>query len=170
MVRSSMPMFGPMGLAIGPNMGMELRTITIFDHSDTPLPGTFGNDYIAGGPDNDHIFGEMGDDVIQGDGRMADHMFGAGGWIVANPNKPVDVGAGRPTAGQWDPQQPLWVSPSIERDTDGDDYIEGNGGNDVIFGNLGQDDIVGGSSTFYAGLQGSETLRPDGADIIFGGA
>ncbi len=40
--------------------------------------------------------------------------------------------------------------PSTEAATDGDDYIEGNGGNDVIFGNLGQDDIIGGSSTCSA--------------------
>ncbi|MCL5735095.1 MAG: hypothetical protein M1274_05810, partial [Actinobacteria bacterium] len=115
------------------------------------------------------IFVQLGNDVIQGDGCMADHRFGADGWIEANPDKPVDVGAGRPTAGAWDPSQPLFVSPSRELPTDGDDYIEGNGGNDVIFGNLGQDDIIGGSSTLF-GLGGSEILRPDGTDLIFGGA
>ena len=37
--------------------------------------------------------------------------------------------------------------PSVEnRDTDGDDYVEGGGGNDVIFGNLGQDDLIGGTT------------------------
>ena len=40
--------------------------------------------------------------------------------------------------------------PSVERATDGEDYIEGNGGNDVVFGGLGQDDIVGGSSDFFS--------------------
>ena len=34
--------------------------------------------------------------------------------------------------------------------TDGEDYIEGNGGNDVIFGGLGQDDLVGGNSSFFS--------------------
>ena len=34
--------------------------------------------------------------------------------------------------------------------TDGQDYIEGNGGNDIVFGGLGQDDIVGGSSDFFS--------------------
>ena len=33
--------------------------------------------------------------------------------------------------------------------TDGDDYVEGNGGNDRIYGNLGQDDIIGGSSDLF---------------------
>ena len=33
--------------------------------------------------------------------------------------------------------------------SDGEDYIEGNGGRDVVFGGLGQDDVVGGSSSFF---------------------
>ena len=52
--------------------------------------------------------------------------------------------------------------------TDGDDYIEGNGGADVIFGNLGQDDLIGGSSNLF-GLT-TAAQRPDGSDLIFGGA
>ena len=52
--------------------------------------------------------------------------------------------------------------------TDGDDYIEGNGGNDLIFGNLGQDDLIGGSSDLFSLTTPAQ--RPDGADIIFGGA
>ena len=30
----------------------------------------YGDDYIAGGPDDDMIFGQLGDDVIQGDGAI----------------------------------------------------------------------------------------------------
>ena len=62
----------------------------------------------------------------------------------------------------------LTIMPSFEAATDGDDYIEGNGGNDVIFGNLGQDDIIGGSSTLFSLTR--RTQRPDGSDLIFGGA
>ncbi len=52
-------------------------------------------------------------------------------------------------------------------DTDGDDYIEGNGGDDLIFGGLGQDDLIGGSSSLF-GL--TESIhRPDGSDVIYGG-
>src|SRR5205085_5999614 len=51
---------------------------------------------------------------------------------------------------------------------DGDDYIEGGGGSDVIFGGLGQDDIVGGSSSMFSLTSPSQ--RPDGADLVFGGA
>ena len=60
------------------------------------------------------------------------------------------------------------MRPSFEADSDGDDYIEGNGGSDVIFGGLGQDDIVGGSSDVF-GLA-TPADRPDAADLLFGGA
>jgi len=104
-------------------------------------------DYIAGGPDNDQIFGQVGDDIIQGDGSI-------------DISTPVD--ADRDSDGL------LVVLASVESLTDGDDYIEGNDGNDVIFGNLGQDDIIGGSSNLF-GLVTPEQ-RQDGTDIIFGGA
>ena len=142
--------------------GVKSRVIELFDHSDTPAPGTHGNDYLAGGPDNDLIFGQLGDDVVQGDGAVDDGAlpFNASTYV---PGMRMDVGAARLNG-------LLVVSPSVEATSDGDDYIEGNGGNDVIFGNLGQDDIVGGSSSLYGGLIGAETLRPDGSDLIFGGA
>jgi Ca2+-binding RTX toxin-like protein len=74
----------------------------------------------------------------------------------------------RPVTAVRDNTGDLRVIPSAEASSDGDDYIEGNGGADVIFGNLGQDDIIGGSSDLF-GLS-SSNLRPDGADVIYGGA
>jgi len=105
-----------------------------------------GADYIAGGPDNDQIFGQGGNDIIQGDGTI----------------DTLTVNAYR------DPDGLLVVSASVEHSSDGDDYIEGNDGNDMIFGNLGQDDIIGGSSELF-GLDTAEK-RTDGEDMIFGGA
>ncbi len=142
--------------------------ITLYDHSFADeLAGlnNFGDDYIAGGADDDTIFGQLGDDIIQGDGS-----------IDGKINEQVSVGASRDSLGV------LNVSPSFEDDSDGDDYIEGNGGNDVIFGNLGQDDILGGNSELFSLV--TPDLRPDGTDvddpdadnlgrrndIIFGGA
>ncbi|WP_372791518.1 hypothetical protein, partial [Paraconexibacter sp.] len=119
-------------------------------------PASFGNDHIAGNAGNDLIFGQLGDDVIQGDGSID-------GWLFGTP-----TGAGRTGQSVDNPIGDLWVVPSFEADSDGDDYIEGGGGDDVIFGGLGQDDLVGGSSDFF-GLD-SASLRPDGADLIFGGA
>ncbi len=34
--------------------------------------GSFGNDYIAGGSEHDLVFGQMGDDILMGDGRIED--------------------------------------------------------------------------------------------------
>ncbi len=109
-----------------------------------------GPDYIAGGPDNDQIFGQGDDDIIQGDGS------------IGTIDTPTAVNAYRNAEGL------LVVSPSVENLSDGDDYIEGNDGDDVIFGNLGQDDIIGGSSELF-GLD-TAAERTDGQDMIFGGA
>jgi len=128
--------------------------IRLMDHSladETDELNNFGGDYIAGGPANDMIFGQLGDDTIQGDGSIAG-LVDDGVGVTAERN---DDGT-------------LTLVPSFEATTDGDDYIEGNGGGDVIFGNLGQDDILGGSSDLFS-LTGPEA-RPDGADTIFGGA
>ena len=153
--------------------------------------GSFGNDYIAGGPQNDLILGQLGDDTIQGDGSID--------WVA--PGSPTSAFGGIPVvqrvgayrtpgtctgvAGHvvCDPTGPLTVYPSVERASDGEDYIEGNAGNDVIFGNLGQDDLVGGSSDFFSldtpykrpdggdyALDGSGTTGDLGRNIIFGGA
>ena len=51
--------------------------------------------------------------------------------------------------------------------TDGDDYMEGNGGADLMYGGLGQDDMIGGSSDLF-GLT-TKVQRPDGSDTMFGG-
>ncbi|MBD2412394.1 hypothetical protein FACHB389_10860 [Nostoc calcicola FACHB-389] len=120
--------------------GVEERQIVLFDHSDTPAANTFGNDNIAGGAQDDVIFGQLGDDTIQGDASVAINVT--------------------PTTAS--------VEDLAGAGTDGDDYIEGNGGGDLILGNLGQDDIIGGSSNLFSLT--APTQRPDGADTIFGGA
>ena len=135
--------------------GGELRylQITLLDHDVAAAaagPLAWGDDYIAGGSDDDMIWGQLGDDVIQGDGDIDFRVNGA------------KVGAGRDAAGY------LVVRPSYEAPTDGDDYIEGGGGNDVVFGGLGADDIIGGSSAQFS--LATMAQRPDGNDLLFGGA
>ena len=134
--------------------GVEARQISVFDHPGAA--GTSGDDYIAGGPDDDVIFGQMGNDTIQGDGDID---------IVNAPSPCAGVGTG---VGACRTGTALHVNASRDRASDGDDYIEGNGGNDVIFGNQGQDDIIGGNSDLF-GLD-LATERPDGEDLIFGGS
>jgi hypothetical protein len=134
-----------------------------FDRGEEGV-GSFGNDYLAGGEAHDQIFGQLGDDVIQGDGG-----------IEAAFEADSHAGASRTSMGPSDPIGPLTVVASFDALTDGEDYIEGGGGNDVIFGGLGQDDLIGGSSSFFSlgdptdPTEGAN-LRPDGDDHIFGGA
>ena len=129
----------------------EVLAITFLDHDEaTESAGStnFGDDYIAGGAHNDQIFGQLGNDTIQGDGSID-----------------LTVGAQRLQDGT------LSVLPSVENAaTDGDDYIEGNGGNDIIFGNLGQDDIIGGSSSLFSLNDPDQRTDATGEDLLFGGA
>src|SRR5262249_12894599 len=51
--------------------GVLHRDITLLDISTTTDTTRYGNDYIAGGGGDDEIFGQLGNDVIQGDGSIA---------------------------------------------------------------------------------------------------
>ena len=103
---------------------------------------SFGDDYIAGGAAHDVIFGQLGNDTIQGDGSIEGEL------------------GGNPVLAHRAPDNSLVLMASFEAATDGDDYIEGNGGNDIVFGGLGQDDMVGGSSDLFT--LDLYTERPDG--------
>jgi len=136
--------------------------------------GSFGNDYIAGGAHNDLLFGQLGNDVVQGDGSI-DYISHPYLPDLATTNPAAlggRVGASRAlgtcTGYICQGTGPLTVYPTYEAATDGEDYIEGNGGNDVLFGGLGQDDLIGGSSDFFSLTTPDQ--RPDGSDLIFGGA
>lgn len=157
-----------------------VRRVTQLDHSNTiqqdaadnpNAPRIFGNDVIAGGPDDDELFGQLGDDVIQGDGAVLVNPLTT---TLTNfdPAQNVDP--------SYDPRNvvvdrvdqtlrfSVFSGVANDQITDGDDYVEGNAGNDRIYGNLGQDDLLGGSSDLF-GLDQPE-LRPDGADLIYGGS
>src|SRR5262249_25536631 len=53
------------------------RFIRPLNHTFTTDPSYFGNDYIAGGPGDDRIFGELGNDTIQGDANILSRYLGA---------------------------------------------------------------------------------------------
>ena len=147
----------------------ELYHSADIEAGTSPVPDGFGADYLAGGQDDDQLFGQLGDDTIQGDGGI-ESAVGADPQPVGAV-RVVDVSDPTITLTPTLPEQTryfLEITPSFETADDGDDYIEGNGGDDVIFGNLGQDDIVGGSSELFT--LDTRDLRPDGSDMIFGGA
>lgn len=137
------------------------RDIQLLDHSDgvqTDPKGRFGNDVMAGGADNDVMFGQLDADLMQGDGYIGADDANAGTLTF----KVALTDSGVPSTAQ----NLFFNIP--EAATDGDDYLEGNGGDDLMYGGLGQDDMIGGSSDVF-GLT-DETMRPDGSDIIYGGA
>jgi len=155
--------------------------ITLIGHSasaEANIAAYRGNDYIAGGADDDTIFSALGNDVVQGDGSID--------YIARSQRDASDlagfvsmlgrVGAFR-TPSANDPAGPLTWFASVDRASDGHDYIEAGGGNDVVFGNQGQDDIIGGSSDLYGMTNGvafvrdtNRDKRPDGSDLLFGGS
>ena len=52
-------------------VGCRQYRVNLLDHSDAieaGRPELWGDDYIAGGAGEDEIWGQLGDDVIQGDG------------------------------------------------------------------------------------------------------
>jgi Ca2+-binding RTX toxin-like protein len=124
--------------------GGILREIRLLDHTGDTDVWLYGDDLIAGGADNDQLFGQLGDDLLQGDGD-------------------IDQAA----SATVDAQGVLNVAPARQTDNDGDDYIEGNGGDDILFGGLGQDDLIGGSSHLFGLTEANQ--RIDGSDLIFGG-
>ncbi len=124
--------------------GVAGRNILLFDHHhDETADWMFGDDRIAGGPGHDLLFGQMGDDIIHGDG-----------WIEVVFDEDRQVVS-------------VVLRMAEDPSTDGNDYIEGGGGNDLIIGGLGQDDIIGGSSNLF-GLDDARE-RPNGSNMIFGG-
>jgi Ca2+-binding RTX toxin-like protein len=151
------------------------RTIILLDHDAAlegiPAPRPFGADYMAGGADNDILFGELADDVVQGDGSIDP----AADPEMNSPSFEIVVDDSAPEAVVGDTDETLWFNVA-EADTDGDDYMEGSGGGDLLFGGLGQDDLIGGNSDLFGldtpGLADDQNdpLRPDGSDVIFGGA
>src|SRR5204863_136987 len=158
----------------------------------TTDPTIGGNDTITAGAGNDTIFGGTGSDSISGAGG-ADLIFGDHGRVDASGAANVNflsIDTAATAGGGADPIHggtgddlilgdgalvsatvngvTAWTASSFEATTDGDDYVEGNGGNDTIYGGLGQDDLIGGSSSLFSLTTPSQ--RPDGSDLIFGGA
>lgn len=136
------------------------RDIELVDHADNTATGLFGADVMAGGADSDVMYGQLDDDLMQGDGSIESAVV-VGPWVSHTLTIDDD------TLDPLDTDETLYFN-IPEQDSDADDYMEGNGGNDLMYGGLGQDDIIGGSSELF-GLV-TEVMRPDGSDIIFGGA
>ena len=110
----------------------------------------FGGDYIAGGPGDDMIFGQLGNDTIQGDGTIDNGAYANRG--SQRPACTITVG----TRHRCWPPTATTTSRAAAATTS-------------IFGDLGRDDIIGGSSDLFV-ARPTMAQRPDVNDLIFGGA
>ena len=78
--------------------------LTLVDHAVGTDPLRYGGDYLAGGSEDDLLFGQLGNDTIQGDGNIDNGAYANRG---SNGLLTISVGTGTMLA------------------SDGDDYIEG---------------------------------------------
>lgn len=130
------------------------------------MPGIdTGDASLAGGPDNDLIFGQQGNDTMFGGSGQdiligghsaaagldgADTIHGnAGEDLIVGDNAEVDDGPGTPPTLLHDVVTTVVAAPA------------GSGGGDTIFGGPGNDEIYG--------QQGDDTLNGEGGDDIIEG-
>jgi len=158
-------------------------TVTLLNHSaniESEAAGAptvsrwFGNDVMAGGSEDDTMFGQLGDDIMQGDGSIKITNDTTGYQMpdnVLNYETPFDPSPAIDPSFVIPDDQSIPIYFKVvdalynkdllpanlemllflidEDNADGDDYMEGNGGNDRMYGNLGQDDMIGGSSILF---------------------
>lgn len=134
--------------------------------NDDTIYGQGGNDMIWGGTGNDTVFGGTGNDTLRG-GFGDDNLSGGSGndWLIGgNGNDTLYGGTGTDNLRGNDGNDILYGD-------DGDDDLRGSNGDDILHGGAGNDLIYGGSDTdqLYGG-DGNDTLRGEnGNDLIEGG-
>jgi Ca2+-binding RTX toxin-like protein len=130
--------------------GGRNRDLIFGDDVDAALPLSTAPggaaDQLYGGPDDDGIFGQLGNDVIRGNGG-ADQLHGG-------------LGGDRIVGGADDDL--------IEGDA-GNDRLRGSAGDDVLIGAEGDDDLNGNAGRdLLRGGDGADTLNGGGNDILLG--
>ncbi|MGF1523193.1 MAG: calcium-binding protein [Leptolyngbyaceae cyanobacterium] len=118
------------------------------------LVGTRGNDTIAGGTDDNRLFGGDGDDVLRGDRNQRSAQDGKSGG-----NDYLDGGAGNDRIGGKGGDDTLLGGT-------GDDHLWGDDGDDVLRGGLGDDRLVGDNDSKGTGSDTFVLARGEGTDTI----
>jgi Ca2+-binding RTX toxin-like protein len=155
--------------------GAARRDITLLDHAAGTAAGLFGNDLIAGGADDDTIFGQLGDDVIQGDSSVAKTVSATDASLANAATDGDDYIEGNGGAdlifgdlGQDDivgGSSSLFGLTTIDMRPDGSDTIFGGSGQDVARNTLGNaaaadaDMIVGDNGDILRLSDGSGGFR-----------
>jgi Ca2+-binding RTX toxin-like protein len=128
------------------------RDVTLFDHSTTTATGLFGSDNIAGGPGHDRLWGQLGDDAMQGDGSVA---------IVVSATMP----SMEATTDGDDYMEGGGGSDLMFGNLGQDDVL---GGSSNLFGLVSADQRPDGTDTMFGGA-GTRTARNDAGDTAVTG-
>lgn len=156
------------GTAQNDPLGSPRRDITLLDHNDSTPGDRYGDDQIAGGAGHDTIFGQLGNDLIQGDGAIGappsrqasdgdDYIEGNGGNDILYGNGGQDdlIGGSSNLYGLTSPNQR----------PDGSDTIYGGAGDGIARNDLGDgtnrdaDAILGDNGNLFRILNTNGSFR-----------
>ena len=128
-----------------------------YDHHETEVQGTAGNDLLIGNWWEENFYGKDGDDEIFGNNDDDNILGGEGNDIIYGNNGKDVINAG-------DGHNKIYGG------QDGDQIVAGEG-NDTIFGQWGNDVIDAGEGDNYvdAGSGNDRVSVGDGSNIIIGG-
>ncbi len=161
-----------------------IRTVTLLDpgigagdslaggDNDDSMWGQAGNDTMSGGNGDDDMIGNLGNDLMNGDAGD-DGLLGDNGMIVdslldGSAAATISNQAGKVTADVYVAGTRMRTVTLFDADTGGNDTIFGGLGNDSVHGGAG-DDVINGDDPALAG-GGNDALFGDlGNDSISGG-
>lgn len=148
------------GLGVENNIGVALDNIAVFGAT------TDEGDTIVGGAGDDTIYGEFGDDLIDGN-RGSDTLFGGSGDDRLDGGKDNDTLYG----GDGDDALTGGAGDDLLDAGDGDDFVSGGTGNDTLLGGAGDDGLIAGDGdNLIIGGDGHDYIEArDGSDSIVGG-
>jgi Ca2+-binding RTX toxin-like protein len=182
-------LFGDAGqdLMFGDNVHIEASgawrywpgTLGVDPPESWPPANLHGNDRLFGGPDDDVILGQLGDDEVDGEGGH-DHLFGDnarialpnGAWAPSQRPTwhahtfPSATTTDDPThwptpAGDGANGAPRYDATLIAPELGGEDHLRGDTGDDHAYGGAGDDLVEGGVGDDH--LEGN-----GGADEVYG--
>ncbi|WVX51160.1 hypothetical protein ROLI_042610 [Roseobacter fucihabitans] len=133
-------------------------TFTDVGVAETSISGGTGNDSITAHADGGTLYGNAGDDIINGSGRQ-DVIDGGQG------NDSIDGGTFSDTLTGGTGEDTIWGG-------GGHDIIDAGDGDDLVYGDAGDDNLDGGAGddSLYGG-EGNDTLMGgEGVDLLSGGA
>ncbi|WP_018416252.1 calcium-binding protein [Teredinibacter turnerae] len=129
--------------------------------------GVSYNDVLIGGEQKDLIWGEIGDDILQGGGGN-DYLFGDRSFSLGSAPAFYE-GEALADRASFDLAGELHGNDVIEAG-DGDDVVFGNGGDDLLIGGSGSDWLLGDDHFLDFAHHGNDHLiGGSGADFLAGG-